>query len=66
MEKAEINAVLGIDVDAATNSQLLLRAVEVCAEMADCYEPYSLEAETFSALWFVFCRLTGEVDNDEV
>ena len=46
----EINATLGIDLNAATPEQVEKRAYEFALEMADCYEAGDLEYSAFSAL----------------
>lgn len=46
----EISATLGIDLNTATPAQVAKRAYEFCLEMADCYEPGTLEYSAFEAL----------------
>ena len=55
MNMEEINAVLGIDTNAVTKDILIVRAVEFCGEMADCYEPDTLEHTAFVALRYALC-----------
>lgn len=50
METSEISAVLGVDVEATDCEKLLVRALEFCFEMADCYEEGSVERNAFLAL----------------
>jgi len=50
VELSEISAVLGIDLETATREEIANRAIDFCHEMADCYEPGSLEASAFEAL----------------
>ena len=56
MNMEEINAVLGIDTNAATRDMLIVRAVEFCGEMADCYKPDTLEHTAFVALRYALYR----------
>ena len=46
----EISATLGIDLNNATPEQVAKRAYEFTLEMADCYEPGTLEYSAFEAL----------------
>lgn len=46
----EISATLGIDMNTATPEQVAKRAYEFSLEMADCYEPGTLEYSAFEAL----------------
>ena len=46
----EISATLGIDMSKATPEQAAKRAYEFALEMADCYEPGTLEYSAFEAL----------------
>lgn len=46
----EISATIGIDMSAATPEQVAKRAYEFALEMADCYEPGTLEYSAFEAL----------------
>ena len=46
----EICATLGIDLTKATPEQAAKRAYEFALEMADCYDPGSLEYSAFEAL----------------
>lgn len=66
MKIEEINAVLGIDTDAATSTKLLARAAEFCDEMADCYKPGTLERLAFGSLRYALCHVIGrrEEEND--
>lgn len=64
MRTEEINATIGIDIESASNEQIIKRSIEFCAEMADCYEANSLEASAFYSLRSALCRLTGEATHD--
>lgn len=57
MKIEEINAVLGIDTDAATSTKLLARAAEFCDEMADCYKSGTLDRLAFGSLRYVLCHV---------
>lgn len=57
MKIEEINAVLGIDAEAATSTKLLARAAEFCDEMADCYKSGTLERLAFGSLRYVLCHV---------
>lgn len=46
----EISATLGIDMNTATPEQVGKRAYDFALEMADCYEPNTLEYSAFEAL----------------
>lgn len=46
----EISATIGIDLNTATPEQAARRGYEFCLEMADCYEPGTLEYSAFEAL----------------
>lgn len=46
----EISATLGIDMNNASPEQVAKRAYEFSLEMADCYEPGTLEYSAFEAL----------------
>lgn len=46
----KLNATLGVDMNAATHEQLAKRVFEYCGEMADCYDPETLECEAFQAI----------------
>lgn len=60
----ELNAVLGIDIAAATHDQLAKRVFEFCGEMADCYEADSLEANAFQAVQLALVTLNGGTFSD--
>ncbi len=64
MRPEEINATIGIDIESASDDQILKRSIDFCAEMADCYEANSLEASAFYSLRSALCRLTGEANYD--
>lgn len=66
MNMEEINAVLGIDTNAVTRDMLIVRAVEFCGEMADCYKPGTLERLAFGSLRYALCHVIGrrEEEND--
>ena len=64
MDKHELNATIGIDIESAPKDRLLSRSIDFCAEMADCYEANSLEAAAFYALRSALCQLTGEVTHE--
>ena len=55
----EINATLGIDMNAATPEQVAKRAYEFSLEMADCYEPGTLEYSAFEALATAIMMMRG-------
>ena len=55
----EISATLGIDMTKATPEQAAKRAYEFALEMADCYEPGTLEYSAFEALAIVLQMLRG-------
>lgn len=57
MNIEEINAVLGIDTDAATSTKVLARAAEFCDEMADCYKRGTLERLAFGSLRYALCHV---------
>lgn len=57
MRIEETNAVLGIDVEPATDKRILARALEFCDEMADCYEADTMENLAFGALWYALCHV---------
>lgn len=46
----EISATMGIDLNTATPEKVAKRAYEFALEMADCYEPGTLEYSAFEAL----------------
>lgn len=46
----EISATLGIDMNTATPEKVAQRAYEFALEMADCYDPGTLEYSAFEAL----------------
>ena len=56
MNMEEINAVLGIDTNAATRDMLIVRAAEFRRAMADCSEPDTLEHTAFVALRYALYR----------
>ena len=64
MKIEEINAVLGIDTDAATSAKLLARASEFCGEMADCYDPGTLERQAFISLLYALCHVIGHKEEN--
>ena len=55
----EISATLGIDMNTATPEQVAKRAYEFSLEMADCYEPGTLEYSAFEALAICIQMLRG-------
>lgn len=55
----EISATLGIDLSKATPEQAAKRAYEFSLEMADCYEPGTLEYSAFEALATVLQMVRG-------
>ena len=55
----EINAILGIDLDAATPEQIAKRAYEFAIERADCYDEGDFAYEGFMALSVVINMMRG-------
>lgn len=64
MKIEEINAVLGIDAEAATSTKFLARAAEFCDEMADCYKPGTLERLAFGSLRYALCHAIGHREDE--
>ena len=66
MRIEEIDAMLGIETEAATSAELMKRAVEFCNEMYDCYEPGTLEHTAFFALHYAIAvsRFKDKLDSE--
>ena len=55
----EISATIGIDMNTATPEEVAKRAYEFALEMADCYEPGTLEYSAFEALAIALQMMRG-------
>jgi hypothetical protein len=55
----EISATIGIDMNTATPEEVAKRAYEFALEMADCYEPGTLEYSAFEALAIAIQMVRG-------
>lgn len=55
----EISATIGIDMNTATPEAVAKRAYEFALEMADCYEPGTLEYSAFEALAIAIQMVRG-------
>lgn len=57
MNIEEINAMFGVETNTESRSRLIVRAIEFCTEMADCYEHDTLEHTAFFSLRYALYRI---------